>query len=296
MRVCSLTHTNVFPSDWHLGLAEWADAVVAVVGFSPLMEGEQGECIGAPDGGDKSDIALPPNQLQLLRDLKGRGKPIIAVVTGGCPIELAPVHEIADAVLMAWYPGERGGLAVGDVLFGAVSPSGKLPATFPTSIDQLPAYTDYRLEGRTYRYMTEEPMYPFGFGLSYARFAYADVELTEKTVRPGQSLDASVTVVNTGQREADEVVQLYLTDVAASVPAPRFALKAFKRVTLEAGESMRLTLRITPEMMVLYDANGDALLEPGTFTVSIGGSAPDARSIALGASAPCSAEFVLTSD
>ena len=290
---CFLTHPNVFPSTWTFGLAEWADAVVMVMGYSPLMEGEQGECIGAPEGGDKDGIDIPENQLEFLREMKKVGKPIVAVITGGSPLALGEVHELADAVLMAWYPGEQGGMAVGDLLFGKESPSGKLPVTFPKSLDQVPPFTDYSLVGRTYRYMTEEPMYPFGFGLSYATFEYAELALSRTSVKPGQSLTAAVSVTNTGGTKADEVVQLYLADSEASVPVPRFALKAFKRVRLKPGQSKRLRFKITPEMMSIYNMDGEAVLEPGAFTVHVGGSSPGPRSEALGAPQPVRATFEL---
>ncbi len=283
MQGCFLTHENVYPSTWTFGLSEWADAVIAVVGYSPLMEGEQGECIGAPDGGDKSSISLPPNQLEFLRCMKESGKPLVVVVTGGCPLELEEVHELADAVIMAWYPGEQGGAAVGDVLFGNAVPSGKLPATFPRKLSDLPDYTDYSVNGRTYRYMTKEPMYPFGFGLSYSRFEYANLTLSSDSVTAGKSLSVGVEVRNCGEVAADEVVQLYLTDDEASVPVPRWALKGFKRVSLKPGRTRTVRFRITQEMMQVVNEDGDEILEPGTFTVWIGGSSPDSRNQELGA-------------
>ncbi len=316
MQGCFLTHPNVFPSTWTFGLGEWADAIIAVLGYSPLMEGENGECIGAPDGGDKPGIALPENQLQFLRDLKQKcilsgdnravqpdllhfkqgalpKKPLIAVVTGGSAMDLTEVHEIADAVLLAWYPGEQGGLAVGDALFGKVAPSGKLPVTFPKSLAQLPPFEDYNMRGRTYRYMAEEPQYPFGFGLSYTTFKYGALKLSAKRVKAGAALDASVAVANTGKTAATEVVQLYVADNEASVPVPRCALKAFQRVPLRPGQSRTVRFRITPEMLQMVNADGEKVLEPGTFTVTVGGSSPGARSEALGAPKPASATFDL---
>lgn len=293
MQGCFLTHPNVFPSTWTFGLSEWADAVVMVIGYSPLMEGEQGECIGAPDGGDKSDIGLPPNQLQFLREMKKKGKPIVAVVTGGSAMDLCEVHKLADAVLLAWYPGEQGGLAVGDAIFGMTSPSGKLPVTFPKSTSQLPAYTDYRLKGRTYRYMTKEPMYPFGFGLSYTRFSYGRLKLSAKRIKCGASLRAEVVVTNTGTIAAEEVVQLYLKDNEASVAVPHCALKGFQRIGLAPGKSKRVEFTITPAMMKMVNNEGNAVLEPGAFTVTIGSSSPGSRSQVLGAPKPAVGQFVV---
>jgi len=286
-----LVHDNLYPSDWHLGLSEWADVVIAAIGYSPLMEGEEGECIGSTVGGDKDGIAIPPCQIKLLRDLKARGRPIVAVVTGGAPMELGEVHEIADAVLLAWYPGEQGGLAVGDLLFGKVVPSGKLPVTFPYSLDQLPPFEDYNLAGRTYRYMEKEPLYPFGFGLSYTRFSYGKIKLSKRRVRAGESLAADVEVKNEGVRAGEEIVQLYLTDNEGSVATPHCALKAFKRIRLAAGKSRRVQFTVTPAMMQLINRDGVPVLEPGTFTVTIGGASPGTRSTSLGAPRPAAATF-----
>jgi len=294
MQGCFLTHPNVYPSTWTFGLSEWADVVVAVVGYSPLMEGEQGECIGAPDGGDKSSIALPPNQLEFLRYMKESGKPLVVVVTGGCPLELEEVHELADAVLMAWYPGEQGGMAVGDILFGHKSPSGKLPATFPKKLEHLPAYVDYAMAGRTYRYMGQEPMYPFGFGLSYTTFAYSDLTLACTRLPIGQSSTARVNVTNTGERRGEEVVQLYIRREETGSRGPRWALRGFKRIALKPGQNKTVTFRISPEMMSAYDETGAKVLEPGTFTVWIGGSSPVSRAQALGAPPLERAQFVVT--
>lgn len=295
MQGCFLVHDNLYPSDWHLGLSDWADVVVAAVGYSPLMEGEEGECIGSRVGGDKGGIDLPPAQLKLLRDLKARGKPIVAVVTGGAPMALGEVHEIADAVLLAWYPGEQGGLAVGDLLFGEAVPSGKLPVTFPQSLDQVPPFEDYNMAGRTYRYMEGEPLYPFGFGLSYTRFRYQKLKLSKRRVKAGDFVTVAVELKNAGDCTAEEVVQLYLTAHDAPAPTPRCSLKAFKRVRLAAGRSKEISFTITPAMMHLINADGESVLAPGKFTVLIGGCSPGARGQALGAPRPVSGIFEIVS-
>jgi len=290
---CHLLHPNEYPSDWVGGLAEWADVVVAVMGISPLMEGEGGECIASVTGGDRDGLALPPNQVEFVRFLAGKGKPIVLVLTGGSPVAAPELHELADAVLFIWYPGEQGGRAVGQILFGHESPSGRLPVTFPASQDQVPPFEDYSMAGRTYRYMAEEPLYPFGFGLSYAEFEYGELALSAGRVERGEGLSAEVTVTNTGRREAEEVVQLYVTDDEASVAAPRCALKAFRRVRLASGGSETVRFDITPEMMELVDEEGRPVLEPGTFTVTAGGSSPGPRAEALGAARPGTARFEL---
>jgi beta-glucosidase len=209
---------------------------------------------------------------------------VIAVITGGSPMNLSEVHEIADAVLLIWYPGEEGGNAVADVIFGKQSPSGKLPLTFPKSLEQLPPYDDYSVVGRTYRYMTAEPMYPFGFGLSYGKFEYTGLKISAGKIRKNQNVDAEVTVTNSGNVAADEVVQLYITDVKSSTRAALYSLKDFKRISLKPGESATVKFTITPAMMALINDKGEGIVEPGEFKVSIGGSLPGKRSVELGAS------------
>ena len=294
MQGCFLNKSNDFPSTWVFGLSEWADVVIAVVGSSPLLEGEGGECIGSPDGCDREAIELPPNQMDFLRKMKAEGKPLVVIVTAGSPIALTEVHELADAVLLAWFPGEQGGGAVGSIIFGHESPSGRLPATFPMSTEQLPDYADYRLTNRTYRYMTEEPLYPFGYGLSYTTFEYGSIRLSAAQIASGDTVQASVTVTNTGACESDEVVQLYITDDEASVVVPNSSLRDFKRIRLAPGASAEVRFDITPAMLALVNDEGEHVLEPGSFTISIGGSSPSTRNAALGAAAPATATLVVS--
>ena len=291
MQGCYLQHENVFPSTWAFGLGKWSDVIVACIGLSPLMEGEDGECIGSPNGGDKEDLALPPNQLKYLRALAKLDKPLVTVVTGGSPIALEEVHELSDAVLFVGYPGERGGKALGDVVFGNACPSGKLPVTFPKSIDDVPPYDDYALAKRTYRYLTTEPMYPFGFGLSYGSVALSDLTLSAERIQAGESMNVAVTARNVSERQIEEVVQLYLTDVEASVQVPRWALKDFRRVMIEPDASADIEFTLTPEMMRIVDDQGQSLLEPGSFQVHVGTCSPGPRSQALGAPAELTAGF-----
>jgi beta-glucosidase len=216
---------------------------------------------------------------------------VVLVLTGGSPIALGEVEEMVDAILFVWYPGMEGGRAVADVLFGDVSPSGKLPVTFPMSLDQLPAFDDYSMKGRTYRYMTEEPLYPFGFGLSYSRFEYSDLKLDRTEIPLGDFLDISLTIHNSGGRDSAEVVQLYLSDLHASTIAPLHHLVGFERITLKAGESHTLKFTLNPEMMSFYNDDGKLILEPGEFRLEIGGCSPGKRGQDLGASKTVSAVF-----
>jgi beta-glucosidase len=198
---------------------------------------------------------------------------------------------MVDAILFVWYPGMEGGKAVADVLFGDVSPAGKLPLTFPKSLNQLPAFDDYSMKGRTYRYMTEEPLYPFGFGLSYSRFEYSDLKLDKADIAAGDSINLSLSVRNSGDRTAAEVAQFYLSDLYASSIVPLSHLVGFERVTLEAGESRTLKFTLTPEMMSYYNDDGKLTLEPGEFRLEIGGCSPGKHGQELGAPAPVIAVF-----
>ena len=215
------------------------------------------------------------------------------VLTGGSPIALGDLADLADAILFVWYPGQEGGHAVADVLFGHTAPSGKLPITFPASVADLPPFDDYRMQGRTYRYATAEPLYPFGFGLSYTRFTYSSLALSAPVIPAGQPLTARLTLTNTGALPAEEVAQCYLSDLEASAPVPRHKLVAFQRVALGPGESRGLAFTLTPDMMSLVDEAGQPRLEAGDFRVTVGGCSPSARGLALGAPAPSQAVFTL---
>lgn len=197
-------------------------------------------------------------------------------------MNLAEVHEIADAVLLAWYPGEEGGNAVADIIFGKASPSGRLPVTFPKSLDQLPPYEDYAMKGRTYRYMKEEPMYPFGYGLSYTKFTYSAMKASSATIKKNQSVDVEATLTNAGTVEAEDVVQLYVTDIEASVSVPLYSLKGVKRVRLKPGESAQVKFTVTPDMLAMVNEKGERIVEPGKFKIFIGGAVPGNRSETLG--------------
>lgn len=279
-----LDRPNVNPIDWTTGNTKISDANFVVLGITGLLEGEEGASIASEHFGDMLDYNLPKGQIEFLKKIcKDNDKPVIVIITGGCPLNLSEVQELADAVLMAWYPGEEGGNAVADIIFGKASPSGRLPVTFPRSLEQLPPYEDYSMKGRTYKYMTEEPLYPFGFGLSYTSFSYSNIKLASPTIKKKQSTAVQVTLTNTGKVEAEEVVQLYITDDAASVAVPLYSLHGIKRIKLAPGKSEMVSFPITPEMLALINDKGESVLESGKFTISVGGSLPGSRSLALGA-------------
>jgi len=212
-------------------------------------------------------------QESLLKAVAATGKPLVVVLLNGSALAVNWAKENAQAILEAWYPGEEGGTAIGEVLFGEYNPAGRLPVTFYTGVEQLPPLEDYAMQGRTYRFLKEEPLYPFGHGLSYTTFAYSDLEVSS-TVGAGQSVNVSVRVRNTGTMPGDEVVQVYLTDDESTYPVPLRTLVGFDRVHLGAGESRRVGFTIGRRQLAAYDDEGNAVVEPGSFTVSVGGGQP----------------------
>ncbi len=283
-----LKHPRETKETWAPFVAQSADVSIVCVGLTPELEGEEGAALLTPLNGDREGISLPASQVNYIKELAIHGAKIVLVVTGGSPIALGDVEDMVDAILFVWYPGMEGGRAVADVLFGDIAPAGKLPLTFPKSLDQLPPFEDYSMTGRTYRYMTEEPLYPFGFGLSYTTFAYRDLQIAS----PGSSgFDAAVRVENTGAVAADEVVQFYLSALDSKLPAPLSQLIGFQRIHLEPGESQTVTVTIKPEMLMLFDENGQQVFQPGKFRLTAGSCSPGARGLALGAAEPASVEL-----
>lgn len=274
-----LDRPNLNPIDWTTGAAKSADAIVAVMGLSGLIEGEEGESIASEHKGDRPDLNLPKNQVDFLKKLRRRNnKPIIVVMTGGSPITMPEVEELADAILFVWYPGQEGGAAVGDVLFGDVSPSGRLPVTFPRTVEQLPPYDDYSMKGRTYKYMTDSPLFPFGYGLSYTTFEYSNALLQEKD----GLLSISVDIKNSGTVKGDEVVQLYVSSPLAGNDVPFSSLSGMKRINLEKGETKKITFTLKRSDLAIVNEKGQKYLPKGQYTISVSAAAPCARSNELG--------------
>ncbi|NOY38246.1 MAG: glycoside hydrolase family 3 protein [Chlorobi bacterium] len=292
-----LDRENANPVDWASAGAKSFDATVVVMGINSMLEGEEGESIASAFKSDRKDIRLPQNQVEYLEKVcRDNPKPVIVVLTGGSPMAVKEVTELADAVIMAWYPGEQGGNAVADVIFGDVNPSGKLPVTFPESVDQLPPYDDYSMEGRTYKYMTAEPLFPFGFGLSYTTFTYENLSLSASVLKSGESLTATVDVVNTGDVAGDEVVQFYLSCKDADFRVPLFDLKGFRRVHLKPGERKSVSVTWNPHDLMNIDMQGNKVLVKGKYMVYAGGALPTERSLALGASPFQQAEFTVSDE
>lgn len=284
-------HPNEISQTWAPGMAQGAELTIVCLGNSPMLEGEEGESLLTPLNGDRADIALPANQVAYVKQLAQHGAKIVLVVTGGSPIALGEIEDLVEAILFVWYPGMEGGKAVADVLFGDVSPAGRLPISFPISLAQLPAFDDYSMDHRTYRYMTEAPLYPFGFGLSYSQFKYANLEIEKTEIVSGEALSFQVTVENVGTCTAAEVVQCYLSDLAASTKVPQYHLVGFARVTLAPGTRQTVQFTLTSEMMSFFDDEGQLTLEPGEFRLEVGGCSPGPRGQELGAPVPLIAQF-----
>ncbi len=215
-----LAQSAANPWDWSLEAAPAADVTIACMGLSPLLEGEEGDALLSTQHGDRESIDLPVQQVEYIKNLVIRGARVVLVLFGGSPVALGELENLVEAILYVWYPGAEGGKALADILFGKVSPSGKLPITFPASISQLPAFDDYSMDHRTYRYSTETPLYPFGFGLSYSKFTYSKLILNRSDVKIGNPLEIMYSVKNNGGIEAEEVTQIYLSDIKASVVVP----------------------------------------------------------------------------
>ncbi len=260
--------------------ASRADIVLLVLGLSQRLEGEEmGIDIDGFSGGDRTSLNLPKNQEDLLNAMINTGKPVVVILMNGGPVASLQAQENAAAVLLAGYPGVEGGSAVADVLFGDYNPAGRLPVTYYSSVDQLPPFDEYDMANRTYRYFTGVPLYPFGYGLSYTTFAYADLAVPEKTAT-GSDVKVTVTVTNTGDMAGDEVVQLYLTDEKASSPRPLRQLEGFKRIRLNAGESRTLEFTLKAEQLSLINSKDTRVIEPGWFTVAVGGGQPGSTAVA----------------
>jgi beta-glucosidase len=230
------------PASQAMEIAEQADVVIAVMGLTPRLEGEDLPVrINGFVSGDRTDIALPEPQEELLKQLHALNKPVVLVLLNGGALAVRWAAENLPAIVEAWYPGEAGGEALADVLFGDYNPGGRLPVTFYRSVDDLPPFEEYGMEGRTYRYFRGEPLFPFGHGLSYTTFAYEDLRLSRVEAPVGGQVDVSAAVTNTGDRAGDEVVQLYVSHPGASAPRPIRELKGFQRIHLEPGERRTVT-------------------------------------------------------
>lgn len=257
-----------------LAVANEADAVVLVLGLSQRLEGEEMPIqVDGFAGGDRTHLKLPKTQRDLMMEIKKLGKPTVLVLLNGSALAVNWANQNLEAIVTAGYPGQQGGNAVADVLFGDYNPAGRLPVTYYQSVDQLPSFDEYDMKGRTYKYFTGEPLYPFGYGLSYTTFEYSDLKIPSKA-KTGNEVPVKVTVSNTGKMSGDEVVQLYLKDEEASTQRPIVQLEGFERIHLQPGESKVVEFILSPRQFSMIGKDEKRVIEPGTFVVSVGGGQP----------------------
>lgn len=254
--------------------AREADVVVAVVGITSHLEGEEMK-VNVPGfrGGDRTSLNLPEEEDVLLGALKGTGKPLIVVLMNGSALAVNWANDHANAILDAWYSGEEGGTAIAQTLAGENNPAGRLPVTFYKGTEQLPDFEDYSMKNRTYRYFTGEPLYPFGYGLSYSTFEYSGIKLSNPQLQAGSPLDVEADVKNTGQHDGDEVVELYISFPKVA-GAPLKALRGFTRVHLKAGEQQHVKLTLSPRDLSYVNEAGDRFVEAGDYSITVGGGQP----------------------
>lgn len=268
------------PFDEALAAARQAQVVIFVGGLTAALEGEEMH-VDYPgfSGGDRTNILLPATQEKLLQALQATGKPVVLVLTSGSALAIDWAQAHLPAILLAWYPGQRGGTAVADALFGRVDPAGRLPITFYRADTTFPPFDDYHMAGRTYRYFRGTPLYPFGFGLSYTHFTYSNLRMTRRQLHTNQSLTATVTITNSGARDGDEVLQLYLRGLGTPHGRSTRDLRGFARIHLKAGASQDVSFTVMPSRdLHYYDVAAHTYaVDPGQYELEIGASSADIR-------------------
>lgn len=259
-----------------------AEVIIYVGGISAGLEGEEMPVnIDGFKGGDRTSLDLPAIQDKVLKALKATGKPVILVLMNGSALSVNWANDNLPAIVEAWYPGEEGGSAIADVIFGDYNPAGRLPVTFYKSVNDLPPFEDYKMEGRTYRYFRGKPLFEFGYGLSYTTFGYSNLTVPEG-VKSGEKVSVSVDVENTGKTDGDEVVELYVRILNPSVPAPIHALKGFRRIHFKAGEKKTVSFELSARDLSVINDDNNRVVEPGDFEIFVGGCQPSAEAVAKG--------------
>lgn len=257
-----------------LEVAKKANVIIMCMGITPRLEGEELRLtIDGFRGGDRTRLDLPDVQQELIKEIHALGKPVILVLLNGSAIAVNWENENIPAIIESWYGGQAAGQALADVIFGDYNPGGRLPVTFYKSVNDLPDFTDYKMENRTYRYFKGEPLYPFGYGLSYTTFKYSNLKVAKK-VNSGDPLTVTVNVQNTGKMAGDEVAQLYISNLKATVPVPIRALKGFNRIHLNPGETKTVTFEVAPDAFSVIDETFKRVIRPGDFMIQVGGHQP----------------------
>ena len=260
-------------------VCEASDVVVVVLGLDASLEGEEGDASNQYAGGDKPDLKYPGFQSEVLRTAYESGKPVILVSMTGSAMGLEWESEHIPAIIQAWYPGAQGGRAVADLIFGEYSPEGKLPVTFYRTEEELPDFTDYSMKNRTYRYMQNEALYPFGYGLSYTSFRQGETSIDTERIVPGGKVVVKTRIQNTGKMAGGQTVQVYVKALREGTPNAQ--LKGLKKIFLQPGEETEVEIELPDTAFALYDENGKRMLEPGKYAVYAGMQQPDARSCRL---------------
>ncbi|AXP80137.1 Xylan 1-2C4-beta-xylosidase precursor [Mariniflexile rhizosphaerae] len=256
-------------------IAKKADVIILALGLNERLEGEEMSIkVDGFERGDRTKLDLPKTQEDLMKAIAATGKPVVLVLVNGGALAINWASDNLSAIVSAGYPGQQGGNAIADVLFGDYNPAGRLPITYYKSIDQLPPFEDYNMKGRTYRYFDQEPLFPFGFGLSYTKFAYTNFKMPSK-IEINKPIEVSVTVSNIGDFDGDEVVELYLKDEKATTPRPKHQLIGFKRVNIKKAEQKEVKFTILPRQLSMINNKNELVIEPGWFTVSVGGGQPN---------------------
>ncbi|NHJ21369.1 MAG: glycoside hydrolase family 3 protein [Candidatus Lokiarchaeota archaeon] len=271
---CPLKETSNAGFNKAIKIARDAEIVILVLGISPHLEGEEGEAFESELRGDRLDINLPGSQEDLLNAIYELERPIVLILTGGSALSFISAKEKVPSIVYAWYPGEEGGNAVAEVIFGDYNPAGRLPVTFYKSNDELPDIRNYSMVGRTYRYFEGEPLYPFGYGLSYTNFKYSSLKISPYEIKKGDSVKISVDLENIGKRGGEEVVQLYLSQTSQLFRLPIRELRGFQRMFLGVDEKKTITFEINQEDYFIVNLEGERIVQPGRVTISVGGSQP----------------------
>ncbi len=274
---CMLSGENIFHGFWNAGNA---DVVVAFMGINHLMEGEDGDAMLNKNGGDRLDMQLPDNQIEYLRQMRNSigDIPLIVILTGGSAVNISEIQNLADAIIFAWYPGEQGGNACADILFGTVNPSGKLPLTFYRSVKDLPDFNDYSMEGRTYKYFRGNALYPFGYGLSYSKFTIQDLKFEKPNFKLDTECNSWCKLENKGNFDGEQVVQVYARKLDPQIKQPIRTLIGFKRVFVEKGKEKAVQIALDLKQLRYWDVeNKNYALEEGQYMIEIGFSSEDIR-------------------
>ncbi len=266
------------------GVCEASDVIIACMGLDSSLEGEEGDEGNEFASGDKPNLSLPGLQEEVLKEIYNSGKPVVLVILSGSALSVTWADEHIPAILEGWYPGSQGGRALASVLFGEHSPEGKLPVTFYKTTEELPDFKDYAMKGRTYRYMKQDALYPFGYGLSYTDFTVKDTSLSQDKVLEGEIITVKAVLKNTGSMKGAETLQVYVKSCHAD--APNAQLKAFKKVELNPGEEKEVTLSLSDRAFGLRNLDGDLVIEAGDYLVYVGTQQPDARSMELTGKVP----------